>query len=442
MRTYVPGAGIIKRFFPRSLLGRSLLMILLPLVLLQAVALQIYYGSHLDLVSRRLSGGVTSEIAYTLDLMRHFPDEADREWILHDASRRFDLPITIDQDAILPNAKQVNILGPMDDDLTAALKETFSAPFTTDWISDPHSVLIRLQMPDGVLTVVAPRKRLYTGTIFLFVGWVVGTALFVFGIAAMFMRNQVRAIRRLAGAAEAFGRGRDIGPIRPEGATEVRQAAAAFNRMQERTRRFLLQRTEMLAGVSHDLRTPLTRLKLALAMLPAHDETRQDIAEMQADVEEMDRMIGGYLAFARGEGAEQAEPVNLSSMLEEVAASARRAGADVSLEAPPALTLSLRVDAVRRAVTNLVDNARRHARHIALAATPQGRAVMVTVDDDGPGISPERRESVFRPFESSEAGGTGLGLTIARDIVRAHGGEIVLEESPLGGLRARIRLPV
>jgi two-component system, OmpR family, osmolarity sensor histidine kinase EnvZ len=442
MRAYLPGGGAIKRFFPRSLLGRSLLMILLPLVLLQAVALQIYYGSHLDLVSRRLSGGVVGETAYTLDLLRQFPDPFDRAWILSDASKRFDLTIDVEPGATLRNAKPVNILGPMDDDLTAALKETFTVPFTTDWVSDPHSVLIRLQMPDGVLTVIAPRKRLYTGTIFLFVGWVVGTALFVFLIAAMFMRNQVRAIRRLAAAADAFGRGRDLGMIKPEGATEVRQAATAFNRMQERIRRFLLQRTEMLAGVSHDLRTPLTRLKLALAMLPTRDETQQDVVEMQADVEEMDRMIGGYLAFARGEGVEQAEPVNLSSVLEEVAASARRAGADVSLETPAALTLSLRVDAVRRAITNLVDNARRHARHVALAAAPQGRAVTVTVDDDGPGISPERRESVFRPFESSEAGGTGLGLTIARDIVRAHGGEIVLEESPLGGLRARIRLPV
>jgi len=442
MHTRVPGASVMKRVLPRSLLGRSLLMILLPLVLLQAVALQIFYGSHLDLVSRRLSGGVTGEIAYTLDLMRQFPDDADRAWILRDANQRFDLTFSIDRGAILPNTKSVNILGPMDDDLTAALRQTFTVPFTTDWLSLPHSVLIRLQMPDGVLTVIAPRKRLYTGTIYLFVAWVVGTALLVFGIAALFMRNQVRAIRRLAAAADAFGRGRDIGAIKPEGATEVRQAASAFNRMQERIRRFLLQRTEMLAGVSHDLRTPLTRLKLALAMLPAGEETRQDVTEMQADVEEMDRMIGGYLAFARGEGAEQAEQVNLCLMLEEVAASARRAGADVSLDAPSALTLSLRVDAVRRAITNLVDNARRHARHVALAASPQGRAVLVTVDDDGPGISPERRESVFRPFESSEAGGTGLGLTIARDIVRAHGGEIVLEESPLGGLRARIRLPV
>jgi two-component system osmolarity sensor histidine kinase EnvZ len=197
----------------------------------------------------------------------------------------------------------------------------------------------------------------------------------------------------------------------------------------------------MLAGVSHDLRTPLTRLRLALAMLPPHQELHEDVAEMTADVEEMERMIGSYLAFARGEIVEQAEPVNLSAVLEDVAAGARRAGAEVALDVPPALTLPLRADAVRRAVTNLVDNARRHARHVAVAALDQGRSVLVTVDDDGPGIPLERRESVFRPFESGAGGGTGLGLTIARDIVRAHGGEIVLEQSPLGGLRARIRLP-
>jgi two-component system osmolarity sensor histidine kinase EnvZ len=336
----------------------------------------------------------------------------------------------------------VNILGPMDDDLAAALQEKVRLPFTMDWTSDPTSVLIRAQLPDGVLNIKAPRKRLYATSIYLFVLWVVGTAGLLFAIAALFMRNQVRAIRRLAAAAEAFGMGRDIGPIKPEGATEVRQAATAFNRMQERVRRFLVQRTEMLAGVSHDLRTPLTRLRLALAMMPPHDELQQDVAEMTADVEEMEGMIGGYLAFARGEGSEQAEPVNLSAVLEEVAAGARRAGAAVEVDAPSALTLSLRANAVRRAITNLVDNARRHAHRVALAAMPQGRMVFVTVDDDGPGIPPERRESVFRPFESDSAGGTGLGLTIARDIVRAHGGEIVLEDSPLGGLRARIRLPV
>jgi two-component system, OmpR family, osmolarity sensor histidine kinase EnvZ len=437
------GSWLKRRILPRSLLGRSLLMILLPLVLLQAVALQIFYGSHLDVVSRRLSGAVAGELAFTLDQMRRFPGEENRDWILASARRQFGLAMELKRGAILPNQPPQNILGPMDDDLHAAMVERVRLPFTMDWLSEANSVLVRVQLADGVLEVQAPRKRLYSATIYLFVLWLVGTALLLFSIAALFMRNQVRAIRRLAAAAEAFGVGRDAGPIRPEGAVEVRQAATAFNRMQDRIRRFLAQRTEMLAGVSHDLRTPLTRLRLALAMLPATEETRQDVVEMTADVEEMERMIGGYLAFARGEGTEQAEPVNLSAVLDEVAAGARRAGAEVELNAPDTLTLPLRADAVKRAITNLVDNARRHARRVVLGAERNGaRSIQVTVDDDGPGIPPDRRESVFRPFESGAAGGTGLGLTIARDIVRAHGGEIVLEESPLGGLRARIRLPV
>lgn len=434
--------GLIKRAMPRSLLGRNLLMILLPLVLLQAVALQIFYGSHLDLVSRRLSATVVNEIAETLELMQHYPGEANRQWILRNAFRQFDLTIDVQPGATLPNAPAVNILGPMDDDLAAALHDRFGVPFNADWINDPNSVLINLQLPDRVVTIAVPRKRLYAGTVYIFLVWLVGTAGLLFAIAALFMRNQVRAIRRLAAAAEAFGMGRDIGPIRPEGATEVRRAATAFNKMQERVRRFLVQRTEMLAGVSHDLRTPLTRLRLALEMMPPRPELQQDVAEMTADVEEMERMISGYLSFARGEGSEQAEPVDLSAVLEDVAAGARRSGAAVEVDAPPSLMLLLRGNAMRRAITNLVDNARRHAHRVALAAMPQGQMVFVTVDDDGPGIPPERRESVFRPFESDTTGGTGLGLTIARDIVRAQGGEIVLEDSPLGGLRARIRLPV
>ena len=286
----------------------------------------------------------------------------------------------------------------------------------------------------------APRKRLYTSTLYLFVLWLAGSALLLFTIAAMFMRIQVRAIRRLAAAAELFGMGRDRGPIKPEGASEVRQAAAAFNRMQARISRFLTQRTEMLAGVSHDLRTPLTRLRrLALAMLPA--EAGEDVADMTGDLAEMERMIGGYLAFARGEGMEQAQTVDLSVLLVDVASGARRAGAEVAMAVPTDLRVLLRPDALRRAITNLLDNARRHAKRIAVSALQGERNVEVLVDDDGPGIAPDRRESVFRAFETG-GGGTGLGLTIARDIVRAHGGDIMLEQSPMGGLRARIRLPL
>jgi two-component system osmolarity sensor histidine kinase EnvZ len=434
--------GWIKRLMPKSLLGRSLLMILIPLVALQAVTFQVFYGSHVDIVSRRLTAAIAGEIALTTELMDRFPGERNHDWILERARQRLGLEISLEPGAKLTNPRSTNILGPMDDDLETALNEAFQSPFEMDWTSDPRSVLISIQVADGVVHVVAPRKRLYSTTIYLFVPWVGGTALLLFGVAALFMRNQVRGIRRLAGAAEAFGVGRDIPPIRPEGATEVRQAAVAFNRMQDRIRRFLAQRTEMLAGVSHDLRTPLTRLRLALAMLPKDEAWREDVVEMTEDVEEMERMISGYLAFARGEGTEQAKPIDLAAMLTDVAAAARRGGANIEINVPDTLTVSLRADAVKRAITNLVDNARRHASRVMVSAVSRGRSVLVNVDDDGPGIAAEQREDVFRPFQSGSTGGTGLGLTIARDIVRAHGGDISLEDSPLGGLRARVRLPV
>ncbi len=437
-----PFGTTIRRVMPRSLLWRGLLMILVPLVLLQVVTLRVFYGSHLDVVSRRLSSAVAGEIAQTITLMQRFPGQENTDWILEDARRHFGLGIRMIRNGALPGGPRVNVIGPMDDDLDDALRAQLTMPFFMDWASDTRVVIVQVQVADGIVTFEAPRKRLYTSTVYLFVLWVVGSAALLFGIAALFMRNQVRAIRRLAKAAEDFGIGRDVGSIRPEGATEVRQAAAAFNRMQDRIRRFLSQRTEMLAGVSHDLRTPLTRLRLSLEMLPATEEMEPDIHEMTADVQEMERMIGAYLAFARGEGTEQAEQVDLSALLDDIAARARRTGANVTLAVPSGLVLALRVDAVRRAVTNLVENAHRHAQRMVLSAEVQGRSILVTVDDDGPGIPEDRRESVFRPFESATEGGTGLGLTIARDIVRAHGGDIALGISPLGGLRAQVRLPV
>jgi two-component system osmolarity sensor histidine kinase EnvZ len=266
----------------------------------------------------------------------------------------------------------------------------------------------------------------------------------LFAVALLFMRNQIRPIRRLAAAAERFGKGRDTPGFKPEGALEVRQASRAFLVMRERIQRQISQRTEMLAGVSHDLRTPLTRMKLQLALLG----DSPDIAELKADVAEMERMIEGYLAFARGEGSEVPEPTDLAALIDDVCQAARRQGAVIDLAIDGDLILPLRPQAIRRCVTNLISNARRYGGYIAVAAGRRGRMVEVTIDDDGPGIPAERREEVFKPFYRLEAsrnqatGGTGLGMTIARDIARHHGGDVTLDTSPLGGLRCVIRLPM
>ena len=432
----------LKRYMPQSLLGRSLLIMLVPLIVVQMVALQMFYGSHQVIVSRRLAASVAGEIAQTVELWQRYPTDADRAWTLRSALDHQQLVMRFLPDAQLTRSgedRSWTISG----SLSVAMLERVQRPFAVDWNSDPDSVVIGVQMPGGVLETKAPRKRLYVSTIYLFVLWLVGSAALLFSVAALFMRNQVRALRRLAAAAEAFGMGRDHGPIKPEGAIEIRQAATAFNRMQSRVRRFLDQRTAMLAGVSHDLRTPLTRLRLAIALFGSRPELADDAAEMEADIAEMDRMIEGYLAFARGEGTEMAREVDVSVILEDIASNARRAGADVALDPPRATVVLLRPDAIRRAVTNLVDNASRHARHVFVTMRrPDPRGLEIVVDDDGPGIPAGERERVFRPFASGAKGGTGLGLTIARDIVHAHGGEITLEDSPKGGLRARIVLPV
>jgi len=429
----------LKRLMPRGLLGRSLLIVLVPLVVVEAVALQVFYGTHMSIVSRRLSAAVAGEIALALDGLERRPE--DRERIVATMWERLELAMRIVPGELEPAHGRPPPLELLERNLVQALDERLRRQVALDWQSDATSVILRTPLDDGLLEVDIPRKRLFAGTIYLFVLWLVGSALLLFAIAALFMRNQVRSIRRLATAMDAFGRGHETAALRPAGATEVRQAAAAFNEMQDRVRSYLAQRTRMLAGVSHDLRTPLTRMRLGLAMMKVDDANRDDLADLTADLEEMDRMIGGYLAFARGVGEEAAEPTDLAPLLDDVARHARRAGADVTVDRPDDMALMLRADAFRRAITNLVDNARRHARRVAISARAQPGAVAVTVDDDGPGIPPERRADAFRAFEAGSGGGTGLGLTIALDVERAHGGDIVLEDSPLGGLRVRVTVP-
>jgi len=431
--------NLLRKFLPRSLFGRSLLIVLIPLVFSQAVALQIFYGSHLDELSRRLAGAVAGEVAFVVDEINR--DPSTRGLVLQEAKANFEFDSKFLPAQLLRRLPAPDAPGPVDQDLADELGNDLHRRFNVAWYRSPDFIRVNVQMADGVLSIDVPRKRLYVGALYIFVAWLIGTALLVFGVAALFLRNQVRGIARLAAAAEAFGMGRDRGPIKPEGAIEVRRAATAFNRMQERLRRFLEQRTTMLAGVSHDLRTPLTRLRLALAMM---DETpAEDLAGMTSDIEEMEKLISIYLSFARGEGSEQAIPVDIFLLLEDVCAAARRAGAEVICSGPEAMLVTLRPESMRRAITNLLDNARRHARHIAVATALLGeRNIRITIDDDGPGIPQAQRETLFRPFESAAPGGTGLGLAIARDIIGAHGGNISLMDSPMGGVRVMIELPV
>ncbi|MDE1884021.1 MAG: HAMP domain-containing protein [Rhodospirillales bacterium] len=428
---------LFRKILPRGLFGRSLLIVLVPMMVLQGVALQIFYGTHLDELSRRLAGAVAGEIGFMIDQIDRDPTR--RTLVLQEGDIHFTFQSHFLYNETLRHLPPPDAPGPVDTDLARALAQDVHRPFNVAWHEHPGFLRVNIQMADGVLSIDVPRKRLFIGTFYLFLIWLIGSALLLMILAALFLRTQVRGIKRLAEAAEAFGMGRDTGLIRPEGAIEVRRAATAFNRMQERLRRFLTQRTTMLAGVSHDLRTPLTRLRLALAMQPS--VTPEDLQDMESDIAEMEHLIGIYLNFARGEGSEQAVNVDLAGLLEEICATAKRMGAAISFSAPETLAATLRPEAMRRAFTNLIDNARRHASHIWVSAAREGGSVQILIDDNGPGIPEQKRETLLKPFESEDPGGTGLGLAIAQDIVVAHGGHINLLDRPGGGLRVSIDLP-
>ncbi|NKB19532.1 MAG: HAMP domain-containing protein [Alphaproteobacteria bacterium] len=434
----------IKQFLPRTLFGRSVMIIVTPLVLLQVVSTWVFYDRHWNTVTRRLASAVAGEISSVIDNRRNFPGEENQSWVFYSAGANLGLRINVRKDDILPNSPRTTGTSTLDKLLGNALRERVRRPFHMDTFSHEREVRIQVQLPDGVMDIVVDRERLFSSTTYIFVMWMVGTSLLLFAIATIFMRNQVRPIRRLAAAVDNFGKGRDDSDFKPEGSTEIRQAAAAFNLMRERIQRTINQRTEMLAGISHDLRTPLTRMKLQLAMVGDSPE----IADLRSAVEEMEKMVEEYLAFARGESAEQVATTNVSAILRDIVNGARINDTPVSLASKDRIFIPLKPNGFKRAVTNLVNNAILYGGNVAVEVTEITGAVQITVDDDGPGIPMEEREDVFKPFyrldsaRSPDTGGSGLGLTIARDVVRAHGGDLTIEESPLGGARIRIRLPM
>lgn len=434
----------LKRLTPTSLYGRALLIIILPVALMQAAVTWAFFDAHWQTVTSRLSAGLAGDIAWVAEEYEQAPSSATLQRLAARAEQRMDLSVALQEGQPLPTERRRAFLAAVDDALERALRERLDRPFWFDTTRYPAFVDIRVKAPGGTLRFIAPRDRAIATQGGAFVLWLSGVTVLLTLVAVLFIRNQVRAIERLAAAADAFGRGGEAPFFKPHGAREVRQAARAFIAMKARIGRHIEQRTTLLASVSHDLRTPLTRLKLELAMAPPGP-----VAEaMKRDLAEMEHMIDEYLDFARGEGGEPLQKVEIGPVLESLAEGVRRLGASVEVSAPAGLQARLRPNAFRRALSNLVNNAADHGRRVAVEARrlPSG-ALEVTVDDDGLGIPPSRYEEAFRPFQRLDEArnqnrkGVGLGLAIARDIARAHGGEITLDQSPLGGLSATMRLP-
>ena len=434
----------LNRRAPKTLFGRSLLIIVLPVAIKQVAVTYVFFDAHWQTVTARLSEGLAGDIAWAVESYQDDPSPAAFQRLAARAQESMGLSVALQPGKTLPVGRRSSLFAPIDRSMQRALGDRLDQPFWFDTTRYPAYVDVRVAVSGGVLRVLAPRDRAFATNGHIFVLWMTVATVLLTAIALLFIRNQVRSIERLANAAEAFGRGSDAPSFKPHGAREVRQAAVAFLDMRARIQRHIDQRTTLLAAVSHDLRTPLTRLKLALAL--AEPSKANDA--MKGDVVEMEHMIDEYLAFARGEGGEAVETVRLREMIEQVSEGAIRAGAEVSVSADPALEAPARPNALKRAIANLVMNAAVYGEHVEVAARPRAQGgVEIVVDDDGPGIPAERYEDAFKVFgrldeaRNLNTKGVGLGLAIARDVARGHGGDITLDRSPLGGLRATLRLP-
>ena len=433
----------MRDLLPKGLYWRTILIILVPAAILQLLVTVVFLDDHWRFTSKRMSQGVAGDISLLIELYERDPTPATFADIKDLARRRLNLDIAIEPTAALVQPKCSPVRASIDRYLQSALEDHLQREIWYDASCPGRQVQIRAPIAEGVLSVRAFRDRVQARSGPLFVIWIMGATMLLGIISILFIRNQVRPIETLADAMEEFGRGVDRGIFKARGAREVRRATHAFFDMKNRIKKHIDQRAQLLAGVSHDLRTPITRLKLQFAMMPA--STDLDLA--QRDLAEMESTLDEYLAFAKGQWSEEPTPTDVRALAAEATEEAKRGGAKVQLDEGPPLLLEVRARAVKRAVMNLVDNAIAHAQTVQVSAQPQGAGAVIVVDDDGPGIADDQHEDAFRPFSrldetrTRNAKGVGLGLAIARDVARSHGGDVALSRSPLGGLRATLRLP-
>ncbi|MGF1503267.1 MAG: ATP-binding protein [Paracoccaceae bacterium] len=444
----MPVQSAIKRYLPKSLFWRAFLILVIPILVLQAVVALVFIQRHYDGVTAQMASSVAREINYAIRAVERADDAATAEAALEEMVDPLGLQLGLDLDGRI-TARDVRAFYDLTGSVIAeTLARRVERPLALDFVKIRKFVDVRVATSKGVLRVLVPRGRMNASNPHQLLVWMAVTVIALLAVSTAFLRNQVRPIRELARAASAFGRGRSL-PFRPTGAEEVRRAGHAFLAMRARIERQIGQRTLLLSGVSHDLRTPLTRMKLALACAEPAPET----VELSRDLDEMERMLAAYLDFARGDGTEEAEPVDPTEIAREVAEDAGRDGVEVELaelrdEDQPG-EIVLRRGAVKRCLGNLVGNAARHGARTALSVRVTARFVEYVVEDDGPGIPPERREEALRPFvrldesrNQNQGAGVGLGLAIALDIARSHGGSLSLDASErLGGLRATLILP-
>ena len=431
------------KFLPRTLFFRTMLLIFVPLIVVQIVSVVVFFDGSWSRMGRKLSENLAAEIAIIIDMV----EQKDIEWESVQKTAANVLGLSANKISATDKAKYLNlknnkmVLGFLETELRKNFPNANPEVFLS---ADGDTLSILIHSEKVIYEFTCPKKRIFSSSIFMFVVWMAGTSVLLFLVAVLFLRIQVRAISDLAKAAEDFGKGVDNKRFKPYGSSEVRKAAIAFIRMKERIQRQISERTQMLAGISHDLRTPLTRMKLQISMM----KEEYDKKDLLVDVDEMEKMLNGYLAFVRGEATEEYSDVNINLLLDDMVDKFRLANAKINYTYQHSdVVIVAREQSLRRAVGNIISNAAKYGKNIAISLNYFDKNIEIIVEDDGPGIPKDKRDDVFKAFyrleksRNKETGGVGLGLSITKDVITSHGGTIKLDDSSLGGLKVVINIP-
>ena len=434
--------NFIKKILPKRLFYRSLIIVATPIILLQIIITIVFFDSLWIKANKGMTRSLVGEVETLLDVYKSQQDPEHRETIIAIYNKNFDFTVTLKDNELLPEKKRERWYSPIDRSLRRELKPIFGNSYWFDTTSFKELVELRIKYKTGFLQIFFPKHKIAPSSARIFALWITLPGFLLITIAIVFLKNQTRPIVNLAKAAEKFGKGEFVKEFRPSGAKEIRQAAYEFDKMRKRISVHLNQRSEMLSGISHDLRTPLTRLKLQLALLK-----QQDLAKkMGDDIEEMERMLNEYLEFSRNQKNEETETVNINNLITSIIK--KYDGKQINVHFEKNLKINARLNAIKRCLINLIDNGLAYGQKVEIITKKTISDAVIFIDDNGPGIPEKEYQNVMKPFyridksRGQNKSGVGLGLSITNDIIRSHGGSISLEKSPLSGLRVKIYLPL
>ena len=429
---------MIKKFLPQTLLGRSILILVVPLIVLQLIITVIFYNRHWDTIARHRTIDFVKDITLVVESFERNKSIENREWTLKNVSEKLQLQTFYKKNAKLYKKQNNEEPSKLRKYLLENL-DPINRKFNLEINDKKKLITVMVELDEGILEFRANKKRIYSSTTYIFILWMISASIILFIVALLFLKNQIKPIRKLAIAVDRFGKGKNVENFKPSGAKEVRRVSSAFKIMKERIENSITQRNKMFSSISHDIRTILTRMKLNLEL------HKLDKGGLKKDLVEMEEMVEEYLKYAKGEEKEKIRKINIVNTLNLI--KKRYSKKNIYFNNNKKINISVRLNSIKRCINNLLSNSLKVSEKIVIACNKKRGHVEIIIDDDGPGIPKKEREKVLQPFyrieesRNRDTGGIGLGITIAADIINNHGGNFFLEESPLGGLRAKIHLP-